>query len=80
MMEVKLLENGDLKLTGSGSTLLGLLEKIYNNSNLKIEVISDINEIIPRFDKSAISRFIKKHQCCMESDDTEYDLVIRKLN
>lgn len=80
MMEVKLLENEDLQLTGTGSTLLKLLDKIKNGSNLRVELVSNnYEELIPKFNNSAMSRFIKKHQTCMILDESEYTIILRQI-
>jgi hypothetical protein len=80
MMEVKLLEDGRLKLTGSGSTLLKLLDEIRNNSRLKVSCNLSKEELMPKFEKSSLNRFIKKHQTCMELDESEYTIILEKLN
>lgn len=79
MMEVKLLDNGNLKLTGSGSTLLRLLEEIKDNSQLKVLCDLQESELKPKFEKSSLSRFIKKHQTCMELDESEYTIILTKI-
>ena len=79
MMEVKLLDDGNLKLTGSGSTLLRLLEEIKDNSQLTVLCNLQESELKPKFEKSSLSRFIKKHQTCMELDESEYTIILTKI-
>ena len=80
MMEVKLLDNNVLNITGTATALRILLNKIKYESDLKIEC--DVNEetLIPKIETSSLKRFIKKHQTCMDLDESEYTINLKKLN
>lgn len=80
MMEVKLLENNILNITGTATALRVLLNKIKNESELKVECDIEESSLIPKIEKSSLKRFIKKHQTCMELDESEYTLNLKKLN
>lgn len=78
MMEVKLLEDNTLKLTGSGSTLRRLLYNIEYYSDLKVSCDKSYDELDPKIEKSSLKRFIKKHQTCMDLDESEYTIILTK--
>lgn len=80
MMEVRLLEDNKLKISGTASALRVLLEKIKNNSDLRVKCDTDENVLIPKIETSSLKRFIKKHQTCMELDESEYTITLEKLN
>lgn len=78
-MTIKQLENDNLQFTGTGSTIRKFLYKVYNESDLKVSCSMKEEEIIPNMDNSAMSRFIKERQCCMEHDDSKYTITLKKL-
>lgn len=80
MMEVKLIKENILEITGTATALKILLEKIKYESNLKITCNISEEELLPKVETSSLKRFIKKHQTCMELDESEYTIILEKLN
>ena len=80
MMEVKLLDNNVLNITGTATALKILLDKIKYESDLEVECDIDEKDLIPKIEKSSLKRFIKKHQTCMDLDESEYTINLKKLN
>lgn len=78
MLSVKPIDDKTLEISGAGSTILGLLWKIKNESDLNISINIPENEIIPKFEQNPAIRFLKEKQCCMEHDDSYYTIQIMK--
>jgi hypothetical protein len=79
-VELKDVEPGVIEISGSGNNINSFLNKIDNESSLKIETDIPRESIIPNFMTDAFDRFISEHGCCWIKDTSYYTVKLKKLN
>lgn len=68
-----------IQLKGKGSVLLEMIRRIYEESDLKVEIDTPLEQIQPDWIEDPIDRFIDDRQCCMIKDKSEYSVKIKRI-
>lgn len=79
-VELKDAGPGQIEICGSGSNIQSFLNKIDNESNLKISTNIPREDIKPLMMTDAIERFVSERGCCMIKDTSFYNVILTKLN
>lgn len=79
-VELKDIEPGVIEISGSAMNINSFLNKIDNESNLKVETSIPRGEIIPCYMNDAIDRFVSERGCCWIKDTSFYTVQLKKLN
>ena len=79
-VELKDAGPGQIEICGSGSNIISFLNKIDNESDLKVTTDIPREDIKPLMMTDAIERFISERGCCMIKDTSYYNVKLTKLN
>lgn len=69
----------EISLSGSGSTLREMLRRIFEESDLQVEVDTPYEALEPHWIEDSIERFVSDRQCCMVKDTSKYTVKLRKI-
>lgn len=80
MASVRPIEKGVIEMSGTASTLLRILWKIQNESDLEVSTDIPIESIVPQMEPNPMIRFIHEKQISMDLDYSYYKVKLTKLN
>lgn len=78
--EMKMIDDKTLQLSGNAHTLLGILNKIRDESNLKIEIDTPVDQIVPNYIQDPMQRFVLEEGTSVIMDKSNYTIKLREID